>query len=199
MILVSQKRTLELKNVRWLVMAVAAALVTPSLHVAPAQAQMDGSYVGVPLDSALAPQAGSGLGDGNSPAATILQNMLQPSSPSAQGGNALQYQGRMDLPGSNLSVRGSVYANGESSAVLPTLSYDMSVRQGTNVYAGAGVALVNGSTPIGDRNGLVINAGAESEVLSGLVLFGDAKMGVNTDSARGNSPMRLQVGVGRRW
>ena len=105
----------------------------------------------------------------------------------------------MDLPDSNLSVRGSVYVNGESSAVLPTLTYDMSVRQGTNVYAGAGMALVNGTTPIGDRNGLVLNAGAETEVMSGMVLFGDAKVGVNTDSMRGNSPMRLQVGVGRRW
>ncbi|MBD2256497.1 hypothetical protein [Pseudanabaena sp. FACHB-2040] len=188
-----------MKNVRWLVMAVAAALVAPSLHVAPAQAQMDGSYVGVPLDSAIAPRAGAGLVDSSNPAATILQSVLQPGSQPVQGDTGLQYQGRMDLPDSNLSVRGSVYVNGESSAVLPTLSYDMSVRQGTNVYAGAGVALVNGSTPIGDRNGLVLNAGAETEVASGLVLFGDAKMGVNTDSARGNSPMRLQVGVGRRW
>ncbi|HEY9737168.1 MAG TPA: hypothetical protein V6D06_12830 [Trichocoleus sp.] len=186
-----------MKKIGWLVMA-AATLVVPSLHIAPAHAQMDGSYVGVPLESAIAPRAGSGLVEGNNPAATILQNVLQPGS-TTQGSQGLQYQGRMDLPDSNLSVRGSVYVNGESSAVLPTLSYDMSVSQGTNVYAGAGVALVNGSTPIGDRNGLVLNAGAETEVVQGLVLFGDAKMGVNTVSARGNSPMRLQVGVGRRW
>ncbi|HEY9879905.1 MAG TPA: hypothetical protein V6D29_15735 [Leptolyngbyaceae cyanobacterium] len=190
-----------MKNVRWLLTAGLAALVTPTFLSASAQAQMTGSYVGVPLDSALTPGTGSGLIDGNSsnPAATILQSVLQPTSQPAQTGTGVQYQGRMDLPDSNLSVRGSVYVDSESSAVLPTLSYDMSVRQGTNVYAGAGVALVNGSTPIGDRNGLVINAGAESEVLPGLVLFGDAKMGVNTDSAQGNSPMRLQVGIGRRW
>jgi hypothetical protein len=116
--------------------------------------------------------------------------------------SAQHYQGRLDLDNSDLSVRGSLYLNEQSSAIVPSVTYDMPVAPGTNVYAGAGYAVItpnSGTTPLGDRNGLVLSAGAESEVLPGMVVYGNAQMGVGTDSQTGNSPLRWQVGVGRRF
>ncbi|MEO0458494.1 MAG: hypothetical protein AAF152_18200 [Cyanobacteria bacterium P01_A01_bin.114] len=111
-----------------------------------------------------------------------------------------QYQGRLDIENSALSLRGALYVDPETRAVIPSVTYDQPVMAGTNVYAGAGYAVVqSGSTPVGDRNGLVLSAGAETELLPGTVVYGDAKLGVGTDSVTGNSPVRLQLGVGRRF
>ncbi|MEM9908319.1 MAG: hypothetical protein AAF921_25185 [Cyanobacteria bacterium P01_D01_bin.44] len=113
---------------------------------------------------------------------------------------AQEYQGRLDIENSALSLRGALYVDQETRAVIPSITYDQPVMAGTNVYAGAGYAVVqSGSTPVGDQNGLVLSAGAETELLPGTVVYGDAKMGIGTDSATGNSPLRLQLGVGRRF
>lgn len=191
-----------------LIVGLASLLLSQSASAQTAGFQ--GSYVGVSLDDALNSNGFSGFMEGGSLNPQILEGVLRQgllipegkasttSAPTNQ-----QFQGRLDLENSALSIRGTMYVNNNASAVLPTLTYDLPVSGNTNVYAGAGYALVRsqegGATPLGDRSGLVLSTGAETEVLPGLVVYGDAKLGVNTDSVRGNSPMRLQIGVGRRF
>ncbi|MEA5466935.1 hypothetical protein [Leptothoe sp. PORK10 BA2] len=166
-------------------------------------AGLSGSYAGATLSA----DQVMGLQGLQNP---LTQTLIQSSgvSSKAPGASALalpaaqQYQGRLDLENSDLSVRGSLYVQGESTAIVPSVTYDIPVQGSTNVYAGAGYALINpdgGATPLGDRNGLVLSAGAESGVLPGIVVYGNAQIGVGTDSQTGNSPLRWQMGVGRRF
>jgi hypothetical protein len=185
-------------------LSITTSMVTLGLSIShPAMAEptgLSGSYAGatLSLDQLMSLQ---GMQD-------TLSNALQPGNNPHPGAAALglpaaqHYQGRLDLDNSDLSVRGSLYVDGQSSAIVPSVTYDLPVNAGTNVYAGAGYAVISPdavATPLGDRSGLVLSAGAESEVLPGMVVYGNAQMGVGTDSQTGNSPLRWQVGVGRRF
>ena len=195
-----------------LVSAIAIAPIVAFSQSAQAEpAGFDGNYVGVSVNGNLFEDARNSLINPGNVGQRILQEALRqqgliPDDRQEESGAAAlgqhQYQGRVDLQNSALSLRGTVYLEDGARAILPTLSYDFAVGNDTNVYAGAGYALVDGEggvTPVGDRSGLVLTAGAEAEALPGLVIYGDAKFGINTDSVRGNSPMRLQLGVGRRF
>lgn len=113
-----------------------------------------------------------------------------------------QIQGRYDLPTSPISVRGSVYLGDNAKAFMPVVTYDLPVGQGTNVYAGAGVSLVNTkdgkTTPLGNKTGVVVTTGVETEISKGIVLYGDAKwLPANRGAAQ--APVRYQLGVGYRF
>lgn len=112
------------------------------------------------------------------------------------GGNV---QGRVAIPNTPVSVRGTVLFNGNNSAVIPTLTYDMPVAKGTNVYAGVGGAFVQNqglNSPIGTRNSVVLNAGVETQVAKGVVVYTDAKLGINAYQGSPASALGLSGGVG---
>ena len=112
------------------------------------------------------------------------------------GGNV---QGRVAIPNAPVSVRGTVLFNGNNSAVIPTLTYDIPVAKGTNVYAGVGGAFVQNqgvNSPIGTRNSVVLNAGVETQVAKGIVIYTDAKLGINAYQGSPASALGLSGGVG---
>jgi hypothetical protein len=154
-----------------------------------AHAQLEGSYLGVSIDDNL-PAA---LGDSATPL-----NMLQDAS-QLTGFEPREYQGRLDFKDSALSLRGNVYLDDEATAIIPSVTYDITVMERANMYLGAGYAIVNGQpegTEIGDQNGLVLSAGAEAELLPGMIIYGNTQYGVNTRSD-GERPMTFQLGIGR--
>lgn len=159
-------------------------------------AGLTGSYAGaaVSLEQVMA-----GGGEANLPqalwGAALMPQVTDEGIPASQ-----QYQGRLDLQNSPLSVRGSLYLEDRAAALVPTVTYDLPVHERINIYGGAGYALAaGGRTPLGDRNGWVLSTGAETELLPGMVVYGNAQVGIGTDSVTRNSPLRLQMGVGRRF
>ncbi|MDY7012797.1 MAG: hypothetical protein SVX43_04205 [Cyanobacteriota bacterium] len=115
------------------------------------------------------------------------------------GGNI---QGRVAVPNAPVSVRGAVLFSGETSAIMPMVSYDQAISNNANVYVGAGYSFVeaNGQpTPLGNDDAPVVVAGGEAEFFDGVVVYGDAKWGIN---AYENSPadaVSFQAGVGYRF
>lgn len=140
-----------------------AGLVTAVAVANPAAAQpvrFDGSYVGGGISGGVLE---SGLPDGDR----------------AFGGNV---KARIALPNTPVSVRGDVQFANTNSAIIPTVTYDYGLSNKTNIYAGAGYSFVQDKTktsPMGNDDSVVLNAGVESEVVNGVVVYGDAKYGIN--------------------
>jgi hypothetical protein len=112
------------------------------------------------------------------------------------GGNV---QGRVVIPNTPVSVRGTVLFNGNNSAIVPTVTYDIPVAKGMNVYAGVGGAFVQNkgvNSPIGTRDSVVLNAGVETQVAKGVVVYTDAKLGLNAYQNSPASALGLSGGVG---
>lgn len=115
------------------------------------------------------------------------------------GGNL---QGRLAIPNAPVSVRGTVLFNGNNSAIVPVVTYDMPVAPGTNLYAGVGGAFVQNqgvNSPIGTRNSVVLNAGVETQVAKGIVVYTDAKLGINAYQGSPASSLGLSGGVGIQY
>ncbi len=195
--------------------ALAIAPIILSAQTATAQPRgLQGSYVGVALDGNQSAESLSGFLDAGNPESWIVEEALRlqgiragfnaESADNKIGSESAgsQFQGRLDLPNTPISVRGAVFLGDNTNAVLPMLSYDLPVTNNANVYAGAGYALVKTpgeATPLGDRNGVVLTTGAEAAISEGLVIYGDAKLGINTGRDDGNLPVKLQVGAGYRF
>lgn len=115
------------------------------------------------------------------------------------GGNI---QGRFAIPNAPVSVRGSVMFNGNNSAIIPSLTYDIPVARNTNVYLGAGYGFVQNqgqTSQIGNQDAPVISAGVESEVAKGVVVYSDAKYGINAYQGSGTGSLSIVGGVGLRF
>lgn len=167
---------------------------------------MSGSYLGVTLD-------GDNLDDslrtlvrtGNSAVWLVDQVISRPrttstsSSGDAAGLAPTHLQGRIDLPNSQLSVRGTVVMGEQVESVTPVLSYDLPMGANTNVYAGAGYAIVQPGqqTPVGDRDGVVLTTGVETSVSRQVIVYGDMRYQPN--AAVGNNAMQWHVGIGHRF
>ncbi len=115
------------------------------------------------------------------------------------GGNI---QGRFAVPNAPVSVRGAVLFSGESAAIMPLLTYDLPISSNANLYAGAGYSFADKEgkpTPLGNKNAPVLTAGAEAGIGRDIVIYGDAKWGID---AYKNSPadaVSFQAGVGYRF
>ncbi len=163
-------------------LSILSALVIAPLAIGAGSAsaepvKFDGSYIGAGLS------AGVTNGGQNDDAANL-------------GGNV---QGRFAVPNTPVSVRGAVLFNGDNSAVIPTISYDLPINKTTNVYAGAGYSFVQNdgkASPIGNRDAAVLTAGVESQVAKGVVVYSDAKFGINAYENSPASALSLQAGVG---
>ncbi|NEQ24020.1 MAG: porin family protein [Microcoleus sp. SIO2G3] len=163
--------------------AVSALVVAPIVAGArPAAAQtagMDGSYVGAGIS------AGVTSGDGQD----------------SQFGGTIQ--GRLQVPNTPISARGAVLFTDDTSAIVPTLTYDIPVSDRANVYAGAGYSFVDSdglqASPLGNQDAFVLTAGAETEVAPRVVVFGDAKLGFDAYQDSSNPAVALQLGAGFRF
>lgn len=110
------------------------------------------------------------------------------------GGNI---QGRVVVPNTPVSVRGSIDFSDETSAITPMVSYDVPIAKNTNAYLMGGYSFVESSgkpTPLGNQNAPVVGIGVESQVANDIVVYGNTKLGIN---AYQNSPASaINVGVG---
>ncbi len=116
------------------------------------------------------------------------------------GGNI---QGRIaPIPNVPVSARAAILFGGNNSAIMPMVTYDIPVARNTNVYVGGGYAFVerNGEpTPLGNQSGGVLTLGAESSVTRDIVVYGDAKLGINTYKNSPAQALSLQAGLGYRF
>jgi hypothetical protein len=162
--------------------AIASVVLTAGIASAqtPSETGMNGSYIGVGT------AAGVTNGGRGNDAATF-------------GGNV---QGRAALPNSPFSVRGSVLFGGDATAIMPIVTYDAPIAKNTNLYLGGGYSFVTDEgkvTPLGNQNAPVVTLGAESEVAKNVVLYGDAKWGIDAYRNSSADAVSLQTGVGYRF
>jgi hypothetical protein len=168
-------------SLKVMVLAVISALVAvPNMSAKSIAAQpdrFDRSYIGI--------GAAAGLTNGG-----------QTNDEATFGGNI---QGRFAVPNAPVSVRGKFLFASDSSAIIPTLTYDLAIGNQTNLYAGAGYSFVLNDgkpTPIGNTDAAVLNVGVESNITKRLVVYGDALFGVNAYRNSPASALSLQAGVG---
>ena len=164
--------------------ALAVASVVLSAGIASAQTVqpqgMTGSYLGAGVS------AGVTNGGGQDDAALF-------------GGNI---QGRAAIPNVPVSVRGAVLFGGDATAAMPMLTIDTPIAKNTNVYLGGGYSFVTDegkATQLGNRNAPVVTLGAESEVAKNVIVYGDAKWGINAYKDSSADAISLQTGVGFRF
>ncbi len=152
-----------------------------SAIAAPAQAQPAyGSYLGV--------GASFGLSDGNVAAGegkTI-------------GGLLAGRYKFLEVP---ISLRTQILI-GSSTAVVPTISYDLPLNYDTDLYLGAGVSLANTNTvtPVGNQNSFVLQPGIDYSLPnSNLVIFGNAIFAFDAYRYSSGTATALQTGLGFRF
>ncbi len=90
---------------------------------------------------------------------------------------------------------------GQSTAVVPTVSYDFPINWQTDAYLGAGVVLAGGSTPspVGNQISFALQPGVDYIIPnSNTVIFGNAIIAF--DAFRdGGTAFAVQGGVGLRF
>lgn len=160
------------------VSVLSALVVSPILLAGTASAQvagMSGSYLGGGVSAGVTNNEGDTL-----------------------GGNV---QGRFDLPTVPLSARGAWLFNGDGSAIMPMLSYDLPITPNANLYAGAGYSFVTGEgeSPLGDKDSVVLTTGVEAGVRRNIVVYGDVKLGLDAYEDSSDPAVALQLGAAYRF
>jgi hypothetical protein len=163
-----------------LISAVAVAVASQTF-AAPVVAQPAyGSYLGI--------GGGFGLSSGNVSAGE-----------SARTGGVLA--GRYKFLEIPISLRTQILI-GSSTAVVPTVSFDIPLNFDTDIYVGAGVALSNtvDPTPVGNKNSFVIQPGIDYTLPnSNLVLFGNVIFAFDAYRSGSGSATSVQTGLGFRF
>lgn len=112
------------------------------------------------------------------------------------GGNIT---GRLPLGNLPVSARGQIQFSDETSAIIPHLTVDVPIAKGTNVYVGAGYQFVEEDgkpTPSGNKDGVAVVAGVESEVGKNFLIYSNATVGVNAYKNSPASGVSINAGVG---
>ncbi|NMG20277.1 outer membrane beta-barrel protein [Brasilonema bromeliae] len=146
----------------------------------PTQNGTDASYVGV------------GVSGG-------LTNGGQKGDAAAFGGNVT---GRYKLGDTPLSARGQLLWGEETTAIIPQISADLGIGKGTNIYLGAGYSFVEKdgkASPLGNKDGVALTAGVESELGNSFMLYGNANLGVDAYKNSPASAFNVSGGVGYRF
>jgi opacity protein-like surface antigen len=150
---------------------------TPTASAQPAY----GSYLGV--------GASFGLNNGNTSAGETARTHIL-------------LTGRYKFLEVPLSLRTQVMI-GSSTAVVPTVSYDIPMNFDTDIYIGAGVALANtaDTTPVGNKNSFVLQPGIDFAIpKTNFVLFGNVTFAFDAyRHAPGVTATAVQTGVGFRF
>lgn len=140
----------------------------------------DASYVGAGVS------VGTTNGGQNGDAATF-------------GGNLT---GRVKVEGTPFSARGHVLWGNETTAIIPQVSADVGIAKNTNAFLGLGYSFVEKDgkpTPLGNKDGLAVTAGLESEVTKNFLLYSNATLGIDTYKNSSSSALSIQSGVGIRF
>lgn len=164
-----------MKHLPYLVsVVVASSFLSFAQFTQPAQAQVAyGSYIGV------GPTVG--LSDGG------------------QIGGVLAF--RYKLLESPISFRAQALV-GQSTAVVPTVSYDLPINWQTDAYLGAGLVLAGGDTPspVGNKISFALQPGIDYVVPnSNTVIFGNAIIAFDAYRDGGGTALSVQGGVGLRF
>jgi hypothetical protein len=166
------------------IVALAALAIAPTILSAGAASArpitFNDSYIGAGVS------AGVTNGGQNGDAATL-------------GGNI---QGRFAVPNAPVSVRGAVLFSDESAAIMPLLTYDVPVSDNANIYAGAGYSFADKEgkpSPLGNKNAPVVTAGAEAGIGRNVVVYGDAKWGIDAYKNSSADALSFQAGLGYRF
>lgn len=115
------------------------------------------------------------------------------------GGNV---QGRYAIPNAPVSLRGSVLFGGDSTAIMPIVTYDAPIARNTNLYFGGGYSFVTDegqNTPLGNRNSSVVTLGVESAVSKNVIAYSDAKWGIDAYKNSDADAVSFQAGLGYRF
>ena len=115
------------------------------------------------------------------------------------GGNVT---GRVKLGNLPVSARGNVLWNNETSAIIPQVSVDVPIARNTNAFVTGGYSFVQEqgvSTPIGDRNSVVVGAGLESAVGRNVLIYTNAKLGIRSFERTERSALTINGGLGYRF
>lgn len=136
--------------------------------------------------------AGSYLGGG------LSVGVGDPDEDAVLGGNV---QGRLHSAELPVSLRGAVLFNGDNAALMPLVTYDIGVAPNTNLYLGGGYSftLNDDLSPLGNQNAPVITAGVETAVRRHVVVYGDAKLGIDAFRDSNNTAASFQVGAAYRF
>lgn len=163
-------------------LAVASVILSAGIASAQTAPQkgMNGNYVGVGI-------------------AAGVTNGGQQNDAALFGGNV---QGRYAVPNSPVSVRGAVLYGGDSTAIMPMLTYDAPIAKNTNLYVGGGYSFVTDegkASQLGNQNAPVVTVGAESQIANHTVLYGDAKLGIGAYKNSSADALSLQTGIGYQF
>ncbi|MBW4560499.1 MAG: porin family protein [Mojavia pulchra JT2-VF2] len=115
------------------------------------------------------------------------------------GGNLT---GRLKLGPTPFSARTQVLFTDQTTAIIPQVSVDAPIAKGTNLFLGAGYSFVETDgkqTPLGDRNGVALTAGVESEVAKNFLIYSNATVGMKTYQNSPASAVSIQGGLGYRF
>jgi hypothetical protein len=108
------------------------------------------------------------------------------------GLTSLSIYGRYDVREFPISVRGSVAVidgSGDTNTFFqPAVTYDLPISDKANAYAGAGLAFGSGDSTA------FLNAGAETEIATNVVAFGDLIVPLDNDADAG-----FGIGLGYRF
>lgn len=155
-------------------------IAKPSFAQSTNQNGTDGSYVGAGLS------AGVTNGGQDNTGATL-------------GGNI---QGRYAIENVPVSLRGAILFTDENVALIPTISYDLPIGDQVNAYLGLGYSFVENNanaTPLGNQNSLVLTLGSEALVSQNIMVYGDAKWGIDAYENSPASAVSLQAGLGYKF
>ncbi len=108
------------------------------------------------------------------------------------GVTGVNIYGRYDIRQLPISVRGSIDLTDLSgdtyTQLAPAVTYDLPIANKTNAYAGAGLVFGEGDSTA------FLNAGAEKEIVTNVVVFGDLKIPLDN-----NVDPTFGIGLGYRF
>jgi hypothetical protein len=103
---------------------------------------------------------------------------------------------------SPISLRGQVLIS-DSTAFVPTVSYDIPINWQTDFYIGAGAAIQDSeedSSPVGNQTAFVLQPGIDySFPYSNLVVFGNAIIAFDAYKDSNDTAASVQAGLGVRF
>ncbi|MCU0567099.1 MAG: hypothetical protein MUF49_10935 [Oculatellaceae cyanobacterium Prado106] len=155
-------------------------------------ATLAASLLSAPAASAQAAY-GSYIGVGGSVGVTDGEDGVEPRR--AGGVVAVRYR-LLELP---ISIRAQALIS-DSTAIVPTVSYDIPLNWQTTAYIGAGAAIQNSDTstsPVGNQTSFAIQPGIDFVFpYSNLVLFGNAVIAFDAYRESGGTAAAVQAGLG---
>lgn len=103
---------------------------------------------------------------------------------------------------SPISLRTQAFIGSDSTAIVPTISYDLPLSWQVDAYVGAGYSFTTGGnpSPVGDENSFVIQPGIDYALPnSNTVLFTNAILAFDAYKGKNDKAVAVQGGLGLRF